>query len=83
MLGLVLGEAFLLTRKVYFSLGLHAGLVIGLWFWRAIVESRAALPGWLFGSGRFPIVSGAAAWMVAAVILATLRPLTRSARRPA
>jgi len=83
MLGLVLGEAFLLTRKVYFSVGMHAGIVIGLRFWRAIVESRAALPGWLFGSGRFPIVSGAAAWIVAVVILATLRPLTRSARRPA
>jgi len=80
LIGLLLGAAFVLTGTVYFSIGIHAGLVMGLKSWPAIAD-RAALPGWLFGYGRFPLVSGAAAWVIAIAMLAMIRPLTR-ARRP-
>jgi membrane protease YdiL (CAAX protease family) len=76
LIGLVLGEAFVLTGTVYFSIGMHAGMITGLKSWPAIAD-RAALPQWLFGFGRFPLVSGAAAWLAAIVILVLLRPLAR------
>ncbi len=81
LIGMVLGEAFVLTGTVYFSMGMHAGLIMGLKSWSAIAPEHSSIPGWLFGSGRFPLVSGAAAWIIAILILAMIRPLTR-ARRP-
>ena len=80
LIGLVLGEAFVLTGTVYFSIGMHAGLIVGLKSWPAIVADRSALPRWLFGNGRFPLVSGVAAWAVAAVILALIRPLAKGGK---
>jgi membrane protease YdiL (CAAX protease family) len=77
LLGLVLGEAFLVTGTVYFSLGLHAGLVLALKSWPQIIADRASLPRWLFGEGRFPLVSGVAAWAIAIGILFLVRPLSR------
>ncbi len=73
LIGIVLGEAFLRRGTVYFSAGMHAGLIAGLKSWPAIVANPAALPRWLFGFGRFPLVSGAGAWMAAIVILALIR----------
>jgi len=80
LIGLVLGAAFVLTSTVYFSIGIHAGLIVGLKSWPAIVPDRSSIPGWLFGSGRFPLVSGAAAWAIAILLLAMIRPLTRARR---
>ncbi len=77
LIGLVLGEAFVLTGTVYFSIGIHAGLIVGLKSWPVIAPDRSTLPGWLFGSGRFPLVSGAAAWAIAILLLAMSRPLAR------
>lgn len=79
VIGLLLGAAFVLTGTVYFSIGIHAALVMGLKSWPALAD-RAALPGWLFGGGRFPLVSGAAAWAIAIALLAMIRPLTRARR---
>ncbi len=81
LIGLILGEGFALTGTVYYSLGIHAGLIVGLRSWRATVTDRDALPAWLFGYGRFPLVSGVAGWLIAAAILALLRPLARGAGR--
>jgi len=72
LLGLVLGEAFLVTGNVYFSAGLHAGLVIGVKLWPYSDAPGAALPQWIVGYGRPMLISGAAAWVMAVVILVIL-----------
>lgn len=76
LLGVVLGEAFLLTGSVYFSIGLHCGFVLGAKLWPKIVLGRAALPWWIAGGGAIPPIGGAAAWVLAIVVLISLRPLT-------
>lgn len=75
LLGLLLGEAFLATGTVYFSIGLHAGLVVGAKTWPVIGGAEAALPHWLGGYGFIPLVSGAAGWVVTVALLVLLRPL--------
>ena len=72
LLGLVLGQAFLMTGKIYFSAGLHAGLVIGVKLWPYSDASGAALPHWIVGYYRPPLISGAAAWVMALIILVLL-----------
>jgi len=76
LLGLVLGEAFLLTGNVYFSAGLHAGLVIGVKLWPYSDAPGVALPHWIAGYGRPALISGAAAWVMALVLLALVPRLT-------
>ncbi len=76
LLGVVLGQAFLLTGTVYFSIGMHAGFVLGAKLWPKIVLGRFALPWWIAGGGAVPLIGGAAAWIAAAIILLILRPLT-------
>ncbi|MGA9724680.1 MAG: type II CAAX endopeptidase family protein [Candidatus Binatus sp.] len=76
LLGLVLGEAYILTGSVYFSIGLHSGFVLGSKLWPKVVLNRAAIPWWIAGGGAIPLIGGAAAWIIAIAILATLRPIT-------
>jgi membrane protease YdiL (CAAX protease family) len=76
LLGLVLGEAYLLTGSVYFSIGLHCGFALGAKLWPKIILNRAAIPWWIAGGGAIPMIGGAAAWVIATAILATLRPIT-------
>jgi membrane protease YdiL (CAAX protease family) len=76
LLGLVLGEAFLATGKVYFSAGLHAGLVIGVKLWPFSDAPGVALPHWIAGWGRPALISGAAAWVMALALLALVPRLT-------
>ena len=73
LLGLVLGEAYLLTGSVYFSIGLHSGFVLGAKLWPKIILNRAAIPWWIAGGGAIPLIGGAAAWVIAVAIFATLR----------
>jgi membrane protease YdiL (CAAX protease family) len=80
LLGIVLGEAFLETGTVYFSMGLHAGFVLGAKLWPKMTSAGLALPGWLRGYGSQPLISGIAAWAVAVAILLLIRPLTRARR---
>jgi len=82
LLGIVLGEAYILTGSVYFSIGLHCGFVLGAKLWPKIILNRAAIPWWIAGGGAIPLIGGAAAWVIAIVILAMLRPIT-GAQRPA
>jgi CAAX protease family protein len=70
LLGLILGEAFLLTRRVYVSLGVHAGFVLGAKTWRVAVGG--AIPEWLAGPGSVPLVAAPAAWILSAVMLTLL-----------
>ena len=83
LLGILLGAAFVITRTVYFSAGLHAGLVIGAKMWPRLVLGRAAVPQWLAGYGELPLISGAAAWVIACALLTLLRPLSGEGRRSA
>ncbi len=76
ILGIVLGEAYILTGSVYFSIGLHSGFVLGAKLWPKIILGRAILPWWVAGGGAIPLIGGAAAWVIAIVILAMLRPIT-------
>jgi membrane protease YdiL (CAAX protease family) len=76
LLGLVLGKAFLVTKSVYFSMGLHAGFVLGAKLWPKLVLARGALPWWIAGAGPIPLIAGASAWAIAIIILILIRPLT-------
>ena len=76
LLGLVLGEAFLVTGNVYFSAGLHAGLVIGGKLWPYGDAAGIGPPHWIVGYGRPALISGAAAWVMALVMLALVPRLT-------
>ena len=82
LLGIVLGEAYILTGSVYFSIGLHSGFVLGAKMWPKIILGRGALPWWIAGGGAIPLIGGGAAWAIAIVILAALRPIA-GARRTA
>jgi membrane protease YdiL (CAAX protease family) len=75
LLGLVLGEAFLLTGNVYLSAGLHCGFVVGSKLWPKLIAGRQSIPLWLAGVGPVPLIGGAAAWVMAIVIFLLLRPL--------
>ncbi len=69
LLGLVLGEAFLRTRTVWFSVGLHAGFVLGAKTWRVIAHSGAPVSRWVAGPGPVPLIAAPAAWLIAFVLL--------------
>jgi membrane protease YdiL (CAAX protease family) len=76
LLGLVLGKAFLVTKSVYFSMGLHAGFVLGAKLWPKLVLARYAIPWWIAGPGPIPLISAPAAWLLAILIFVAIRPLT-------
>ena len=83
LLGVVLAEAFILTGTVWFSVGLHAGFVIGAKLWPQMMVTRRGLPGWLAGWGRQPLISGAAGWVAALAVLLLLRALAGTRRERA
>lgn len=77
LLGLVLGEAFLLSGTIFFSAGLHAGLVIGAKLWPyGEYPASTAPPRWVGGYGHPALISGAAAWVIALTLLALVPRLT-------
>jgi membrane protease YdiL (CAAX protease family) len=76
LLGLVLGEAYILTGSVYFSIGLHCGFVLGAKLWPKVVLNRATIPWWIAGGGAIPMIGGAAAAFMAVVVFVMLRPIT-------
>lgn len=80
LLGLVLGEAFVVTGTVYFSMGLHAGFVIGVKLWPMVFTPGVTLPRWLIGYRHFPLISGFAAWAILLMLLALVPALARRGR---
>jgi membrane protease YdiL (CAAX protease family) len=80
LLGIVLGEAYLLTGSVYFSIGLHCGFVLGAKMWPKIILNRAAILWWIAGGGAIPLIAAPTAWVIAIAIFATLRPITGAQR---
>lgn len=83
LLGLALGAAFLATRRVYFSIGLHAGLVLGAKLWPFASGPAAGVPRLIAGFGSPPLISGPAAWALAIAIIALTPILRRRSSRPA
>jgi membrane protease YdiL (CAAX protease family) len=69
LLGMVLGEAFLLTGTVWFSLGMHAGFVLGAKTWPLIGNGGAPVPRWIAGPGPVPLIAAPAAWLIALALL--------------
>jgi CAAX protease family protein len=65
LLGMVLGEAFLTTGTVWFSIGLHAGFVLGAKTWPLIAHGGAPVSRWIAGPGPVPLIAAPAAWAVA------------------
>jgi membrane protease YdiL (CAAX protease family) len=76
ILGLVLGRAFLLTGTVYFSMGLHGGLVFGLKVWMQCVRRRL-LPSWIIGASLAPVISSVSGWALALGVLVLLPRICR------
>ena len=76
LLGIVLGEAYILTGSVYFSIGLHCGFVLGAKMWPKIILNRAAIPCWIAGGGAIPLIAAPTAWVIAIAIFVMLRPIT-------
>ena len=69
LLGIVLGEAFLLTGTVWFSVGLHAGFVLGAKTWPLIGHSGAPVSRWIAGGGPVPLIAAPAAWTIAIALI--------------
>lgn len=76
LLGMVLGAAFLLTGRVWFSVGMHAGFVIGAKTWPVIAHG-GPLPRWLAGPGPVPLIAAPASWALALATLIVLLSLRR------
>jgi membrane protease YdiL (CAAX protease family) len=75
LLGVVLGEAFLLSRTVYFSIGMHTGFVLCAKSWPAIAHSGMRVPRWLAGRGPVPLIGAPAAWAMAVALMLLLPTL--------
>jgi membrane protease YdiL (CAAX protease family) len=71
-LGMLLGEAFLLTGNVYLPMGLHAGVVIGAKLWPVMLTPGVRMPHWLAGNPHYPLISGFGAWMLTLALMALL-----------
>ncbi len=69
LLGIVLGEAFLLTGTVWFSVGLHAGFVLGAKTWPLIGNGGAPASRLIAGAGPVPLIAAPAAWMIALALI--------------
>ncbi len=69
LLGMVLGEAFLLTGTVWFSVGMHAGFVLGAKTWPLIGNGGAPTSRWIAGTGPVPLIAAPAAWLIALALL--------------
>jgi membrane protease YdiL (CAAX protease family) len=70
LLGLVMGEAFVATRRAYASVGLHAGFVLGAKTWR--LAAGGPIPQWLAGPGSVPLIAAPAAWSLSMILITAL-----------
>lgn len=79
LLGIALGEAFLLTGNIWMGVGMHAGFVLGAKSWGAFVNG-AKPPRWIAGPGPVPLIAAPGAWIATLAICALLPRITRRAR---
>jgi membrane protease YdiL (CAAX protease family) len=80
LLGLVLGEAFILTGRVYLSIGLHTGFILGAKCWSLVAVAPHTIPGWLAGAGPVPLIAAPAAWVASSILLLSMRAWFGDAR---
>jgi membrane protease YdiL (CAAX protease family) len=78
LIGIVLSYALMRTGKLYLSIGLHAGWIIGLKSLRVFGDFRRQDLGWLFGSTDPKIVSGVATFVGLVLVGVAVHYLTRS-----
>ncbi len=72
LLGMVLGQAFLTTGTVWFSIGLHAGFVLGAKTWPLIAHGGGPVSRWIAGPGPVPLIAAPAAWAIALALFLIL-----------
>ena len=78
LIGVVLSYALVRTGKLYLSIGLHAGWIIGLKSLRVFGDFRRHDLGWLFGSTDPKIVSGVATFVGILSVGVAVHYLTRN-----
>lgn len=61
-LGALLAWCYVRSGSLFLPIGVHAGAVAGLRLWLAMTCGNGEKLDWLFGSGAFELVNGAAAW---------------------
>ena len=61
-LGALLAWCYVRSGSLYLSVGVHAGAVAALRIMLAVTHGGGEELNWLFGSGAFTLVNGAAAW---------------------
>ena len=77
LIGLVLSYAFLRTKSLYLSIGLHAGWIFGIKTVRVYGDYRREDLGWLFGSSDPKLVSGVAGWIGIVAVGVVIHFMTR------
>jgi membrane protease YdiL (CAAX protease family) len=77
LIGVVLSYALARTGNLYFSIGLHAGWIIGLKTIRVFGDFTRQQLGWVFGSTDPKIVSGVVTWIGILLVGLTVHWLTR------
>jgi membrane protease YdiL (CAAX protease family) len=80
-LGALLAWCYVRSGSIYLCMGVHAGAVAALRTLLAVTEEGRGDLGWLFGSGAFELVNGAAAWPALAVLWLALGWFERLMRR--
>ncbi len=67
-LGTLLAWCYVKSGSLFLSIGVHAGAVAALRIMLAVTHGGGEELNWLFGSGAFTFVNGAAAWPVLALL---------------
>jgi len=78
LLGAVLSYALIRSGKLYLSIGLHAGWVVGLKTIRLFGNYTREDLGWAFGSSEPKLVSGVATWVGILLVGVAVRYLTKN-----
>jgi hypothetical protein len=80
-LGALLAWCYVRSGSLFLSVGVHAGAVAALKIVLGATEPGAGDLRWLFGSGAFELVNGAAAWPALAVLWLALMGFERMMAR--
>ena len=79
-IGAVLAWCYHRSGSLYLAIGVHAGCVTGLKWWMELTHRGGPEMDWLFGAGRFRLVSGAAAVPMILVLWLALMAFERALR---
>jgi len=76
-LGALLTWCYVRSGSLFLAIGVHAGAVAALRMLLTMTEGSRGDLGWLFGSGAFVLVNGAAAWPALALLWLALAGFER------